>query len=239
MGRMKSRKSTHPKLTPGRVTKLYLDKGYSLRKLARFYNISIQTIRTILLGLDVEIRSSREQTALASLVGGVDYESRNREIEERYRTGATIDAIGKAVGISRARVAQILHSRGVIMRPRGVKATPDETLEKMAVLYSEGAELFTIAKETGFTKQYVRAKIQESGIELRREDWGRPPLRLVKLALRMYKNGESISRASETTGVDKDAIRRHAKSAGIFQPFRGCRATGRKLSTLKASNGLG
>ena len=80
------------------------------------------------------------------------------EVERLWREGRTTVAIGRAVGITRERVRQILAARGI--KHLRIRAVGDR-LEEAASLYKQGASLTSAAKSahTGYAnlKMVLRA----------------------------------------------------------------------------------
>jgi len=87
------------------------------------------------------------------------------DIARRYEAGETTQQIGDRFGISKTRVATVLHEQGVAIRRQGLN---EEQVSDVAMLYAAGRSLGWLAAQYGISPTTVSRALQHHGVTIRR-----------------------------------------------------------------------
>ena len=150
-----------------RVAALYRD-GSSLAKIAVLAGCSRDVIRRILRRDGVAIRMATE----LNIQRGVKPQITVEAMQARYEAGSSLSQIATVAGIHPARVATILHRRGVKLRGRGATPLADTERvkippEKMVGLYLAGSTLVQITALAGSDRKRISAILKRRGVKIR------------------------------------------------------------------------
>ena len=85
-------------------------------------------------------------------------------IVQRYESGDTTQEIGTRYGISKTRVASILHEQGITIRRQGLT---DRQVNEAAHFYSAGRSLAWLANRYGVSPMTVSMAFRRHGVQLR------------------------------------------------------------------------
>jgi hypothetical protein len=100
----------------------------------------------------------------------------------RYEAGETTQQIGNRYGISKTRVATVLHEQGVTIRRQGLT---DKQVSEAARLYTDGQSLARLGARYNASQTTVATALRRQGVQLRpRPGW------TVTLAGRGARHGE-------------------------------------------------
>ena len=86
------------------------------------------------------------------------------DIARRYEAGETTQQIGDRFGISKTRVATVLHEQGVAIRRQGLN---EEQVSDVAMLYAAGRSLGWLAAQYGISPTTVSRALQHHGVTIR------------------------------------------------------------------------
>jgi len=87
------------------------------------------------------------------------------DIARRYEAGETTQQTGDRFGISKTRVATVLHEQGVAIRRQGLN---EEQVSDVAMLYAAGRSLGWLAAQYGISPTTVSRALQHHGVTIRR-----------------------------------------------------------------------
>ena len=154
-------------LTEDEIVALYRD-GKSLEVIAGRAGCSNAPIRSILQRRGEKIRSVRDIAAARAAPLRLTEE----ELETRYVAGAALSELAAAAATDTTRVANILHRRGVKMRPRGATRQADDAgvaipPAEMEARYAAGQTLIQIGKLAGINRARVCAILKRRGVKIR------------------------------------------------------------------------
>lgn len=113
-------------------------------------------------------------------------DERNENIVSAYGTGRTLDSIAEEVGLTRERVRQILHAKGVDRRVGGRRTELDQ--ENILKTVQEAGSASAAAKQLGISAYLIRKVLKDTGTK---SPWKR---RVDYEDIRQrYLNGETLS----------------------------------------------
>ena len=150
-----------------RIASLYRD-GSSLGNIAALAGCSRAVIRRILRRDGVAIRNAIELNIQRGVKPRITVEA----MQARYETGSSLSQIAAAAGIHLARVATILHRRGMKLRGRGATPLADTERvkippEKMVELYLAGKTILQITALAESNRDRITAILKRRGVKIR------------------------------------------------------------------------
>jgi DNA-binding CsgD family transcriptional regulator len=86
------------------------------------------------------------------------------ELARRYRAGATVRELAREYEVHRQTVTGHLHSQGVEIRQRGLRA---DHIDQAVTLYKRGASLECIGQRLGASAGTVRKELMIRGVPMR------------------------------------------------------------------------
>lgn len=163
-----------PKLAPLRLSEeqiaLRYRAGSSLAQLAAEAGCSsLYPIRRILQRAGVPLRGKTD----LNVQRGVKPQLTEEAMQARYKAGSSLSQIAAEANIHPARVATILHRRGVQLRRRGATRLADTERvklppERMMELYLAGSTLAQIAGLAGSNRDRIAGILKRRGVRIRR-----------------------------------------------------------------------
>jgi lambda repressor-like predicted transcriptional regulator/transposase-like protein len=161
------RKLAQLHISEEQITSLYRN-GSSLDKIAAQAGCSRDVIRRILRRDGVTIRTAKE----LNIQRGVKPQITAEAMQASYEAGNTLSQIAAAAEINLARVANILHRRGLKLRGRGATRLADTERvkippEQMVELYAAGSTLVQITALAGSDRKRITAILKRRGVTIR------------------------------------------------------------------------
>lgn len=155
------------RISEQRIAELYRE-GSSLGKIAVLAGCSRDVIRRILRRDGVTMRMATE----LNIQRGTKPRITAELMQAHYEAGSSLSQIAAAAGIHLARVATILHRRGMKLRGRGATPLADTVRvkippEKMVELYLAGSTLVQITGLAGSDRKRISAILKRRGVKIR------------------------------------------------------------------------
>ena len=192
---------------------LYLDRSWSVAKVARHYGCASETMRKALIRNGIVVRTASEQLRI---IHDNKNEVRNRRIVNAYRSGQKAIEISKHEGLSRSGVILVLTQSGVPRRPRGVRPTPEGDIEKMVEYYCEGSSVMETANEFSCSKVFVHRHLKRYGVPIREPFTNRKiTSSMVSDLVFQYKSGESVANIAKSVGSGVSSIYKILDREGV------------------------
>lgn len=143
------------------ISHLYLDKRMTGVEIAKKLGVGATTIMRVLhrMGIDPQ-RDQRERQRNAKTIGRED------EIISLYRTGMSMEAVGREFNINRITVRNVLLRRGEYIRKQGnpVQVLTSSDRTRIVALRKRGWTNIAIAKDLGTSSGKVGKVLREEGV---------------------------------------------------------------------------
>ena len=127
-----------------------------------------------------------------------------------YRSGLTMEEIGRRYGVTRQRVYHVLSARGV-----GRKASPRHVSAPAFRRLARGRTVREVAALTGFSRQWVWNHAREAGVALVRVLPAAPPCGTVRGYSRHRRRGESCARCRAASTANAREMNRERRRRGL------------------------
>lgn len=134
---------------------------------------------------------------------------RRAKAAELYKSGLTLEEVGKRLGVSHVTIHRDVTEMGLRMRPSGPKVEPGRRAEA-ARLYRDGLTLREVGERLGVTADIVLRDLKSLGIKRRRPgpaSGERPEFKHRNDAMRaMRKDGATLREIGEVFGVSHQRV---------------------------------
>jgi len=158
IGKLRDQKRTEKNLL---ITRKY-KKGQSLDEIAKELNLPVLNVRGVLKMHGVEIPNN------AGRKPDPKPESLCKRMEDLYRKGWSIQAIGQKLSCANQKVYRILKQRDVEMRNKGPSSRNSARNARMERMYLRGQSIVAIAETFALSSGYIYQIFKKRDVEMRK-----------------------------------------------------------------------